>query len=237
MFSEVWQLIPIAIGVMASPVAVMALIGILLSRQARGNGVAYLLGWVLCSANLLALAILIFTVADASGALRDAAWVSIVHIVIGLICIGGGVWIRRRARRLVKRVTAAKGRGEAAAALRLPGLVRSVEEFSPLRSFLLGLGIFVSPMNVALVAAAAIEIVAADLPQSQLLVVAGAFLAATVVPVAIPVLALLVGREKAKPMLAGLRSWILHHHGDVTVVILIVIGLLQIARALERWVS
>lgn len=237
MLSQVWQLIPIAIGVMASPVAVMALIGILLSRHARSNGLAYLLGWVLCSANLLALAILIFTLADTSGALQDSWWIPVVHLVVGLICIGGALWIRRRARRLVRRVAEEGLDGVDAPVLRLPGLVRSVEEFTSLRSFLLGLGIFLSPMNIALVSAAAIEIVAAELPQSQALIVAGGFLAAAVVPVLIPVLTLLMGKERAQPMLAGLRSWILHHHGDLTVVILVVVGLLQLFRAFERWSS
>lgn len=236
MFTEVWQLVPIAIGVMASPVAVMALIGILLSRDARRNGLVYLLGWILCSANLLALAILVFTLADASGSFHDAWWVPVVHLVVGLVCIGGAVWIHRRAGRLVARVAEENASGSPAVAPRLPGLVRSVERATPLRAFVLGLGIFLSPMNIALVAAAAMEIVAADLPESQVLIVTGGFLAATVVPVAIPVVTLVVGRESAQPMLSSLRSWILHHHGDLTVVILIVVGLLQFVRAIDGWV-
>ncbi|MBT2485500.1 MULTISPECIES: hypothetical protein [unclassified Microbacterium] len=46
MFGALWQLIPVAIGVIASPVAVMALIGVLLSQNSRRNGAAFLAGWV-----------------------------------------------------------------------------------------------------------------------------------------------------------------------------------------------
>ena len=46
MLGVVWEILPIALGVVASPVAVLALLGIMLSDDARHNAVAYTLGWV-----------------------------------------------------------------------------------------------------------------------------------------------------------------------------------------------
>lgn len=46
MLGVIWEILPIALGVVASPVAVLALLGIMLSDDPRHNAVAYTLGWV-----------------------------------------------------------------------------------------------------------------------------------------------------------------------------------------------
>lgn len=238
MHGTVWQLIPVALGVMASPVALMALIGILLSRHARRNGVAYLIGWVLCATVLLTVSILVFTAADAPGAFREADWVPVVHMTVGVVCVGGAVWILRRARRVVARVAAAETPDElAAASPQLPGLVRSVEGFTPGRSFLLGMGIFLSPMNIVLVAAAGIEIALATLPRPELLVLACGFLIAAAAPVAIPVFSVIARGEGAEMTLRRLRRWMLHRSGFLTAGVLSVVGALQIVNAVQGWVA
>lgn len=237
MVGALWQLIPVALGVMASPVAVMALVGILLSRDARRNGAAYLGGWLLSAAVLLAISIRAFAAADAPGAYREAPWVPFAHLIIGLVCVAGGLWTYFRARSVVARVSEARTPDDlAAAAPQLPGLVRSVARFTPGRSFLLGLGIFLTPMNIALVAAAGIGIVLATLPEPQLILAACGFLMAAAAPVAIPVFTVLARGERADPMLRRLREWMLHRSGYLTAGVLAAVGALQIVRAVGGWV-
>lgn len=238
MLGALWQLIPVAVGVMASPVAVMALVGILLSRHARRNGVAYLVGWFASAAVLLLVGILVFTAADAPGAFREASWVPLVHVTIGAVCAVGALWTFRRARAVIARVAAAETPDDLAAATpQLPGLVRSVDGFTPSRSFLLGLGIFLSPMNVALVAAAAIAIVLATLPTLEVMLIAYGFLVAATAPVAIPVVFVLVRGERAEPMLRLLRRWMLRRSGYLTAGVLAAVGVLQIVKAVQGWAA
>ena len=54
------QLIPVALGVVLSPFAIMALVAVLLSRLPRVNGIAYLLGWTVGIVGLLALFLWLF---------------------------------------------------------------------------------------------------------------------------------------------------------------------------------
>lgn len=238
MIATVWQLFPVALGVMASPVAVMALIGILLSRHARRNGTAYLSGWVLCSSVLTAVSVIVFTAADASGAYRQADWVPVVHAVVGVICIGGAVWTFMRARKVVARVASARTPAEVTtAAPQLPGLIRSVEEFTPPRAFLLGLAIFLSPMNIALVAAAGVEIALADLPPDKAIPTMIGFVVASAALVAIPVITVLARGDGADPLLERLRSWMLRHNGYLSAGIFAAVGVLQLVKALQGWVS
>ncbi|WP_091233199.1 GAP family protein [Microbacterium sp. 3J1] len=238
MIPTVWQLVPVALGVMASPVAVMALIGILLSRDARRIGTAYLLGWVLCSSVLTVVSVIGFRAAGASGAYRQAEWVPIVHAVVGVVCVGGAVWTFARSRRVVAEVAGAHTPGEVVhAAPQLPGIVRSVEGYTPRRAFLLGLAIFLSPMNIALVAAAGIEIVIADLPPRQAVPTMIGFVVASAAPVAIPVFTVLARGDGADPLLTRLRSWMLRHNGYLSAGIFAAVGMLQLFRAVQGWLA
>lgn len=238
MLVALWQLVPVAIGVMASPVAVMALIGILLSRHARRNGVGYLVGWALCTAVLLATSMLVFTVADASGSYREAAWVPFVHIVIAVACILGAIWTFARARQVVARVAAARTPDEIAAATpQLPGIVRSVEHFTPGRSFLLGFGIFLTPMNISLVVAAGFEIVLATVDDRFVALIALGFIVAAAAPVAVPVLTVLIRGDGATPLIRRLRRWMLRRNGYLSAGILVLVGILQLIKALQGWLS
>ncbi|UNK72370.1 GAP family protein [Microbacterium sp. H1-D42] len=236
MVGAVWQLLPVALGVMASPLAVLGLVGILLSSHARRNGTAYLLGWVIATTALLAAGVALFAAADAVDGRQVAAWVPITHAVIGAVCVLGAVWIFARARGVAARVAAARTPAElAAAAPQLPGLVRGVAQFTPVRSLFLGLGIFMNPMNISLVVAAALEIAHATALTWERTSLGVGFVVAAAAPVAIPVLIVLVRGKRADPMLRGLRAWMLKHNGSLSAGILMLVGILQLIKALQIW--
>lgn len=54
MGSPTLQLVPVVFGVILSPLAIMALVAILLSDRAWANGIAYLVGWVVGICGMLA---------------------------------------------------------------------------------------------------------------------------------------------------------------------------------------
>ncbi|MGV2982092.1 GAP family protein [Microbacterium sp. AGC85] len=237
MIDAIWQLVPVTLGVMASPIAITALAGILLSQHPRRNGVAYVIGWALCAAVLLTISLSVFRAAEAPGSYRDAEWMPLFHLTVGLICAGGAIWTYMRSRRVVERVAVATTPAQLAdAAPQLPGLMRSVAHYTPPRSFLLGGAIFLSPMNIALVAAAGAEIVVAEFePFVQNLFAAG-FVAAAAAPVAAPVIMLLTLGERAAPLLGRLKDWMLRRNGLLTAGVLAVVAGLQIFKGIEGWV-
>lgn len=236
MIGAVWQLIPVALGVMASPLAVLGLIGILLSRRPRRNGIAYLAGWMLSIAFLLTAGILMLVAAGDMGPYRQPGWVAVLHFVIGAICLGGAGWIYLRARRVIELVAAARTPDElAAAAPQLPRLVRSVARYTPPRSFGLGAAIFLNPMNISLVAAAALAIIHTTPGGGERVMLGLGFVVAAAAPVAVPVLIVLFRRQRAEPMLRGLRRWMLKHNGYLSAGVLSIVGVLQIIKAVQVW--
>lgn len=83
------QLIPVAIGVVLSPLAIMALVAVLLSRLARVNGIAFLLGWAVGIVAVLALSMWIFSALQIRSLLEPPLWVAVVRLLLGLLLVGG----------------------------------------------------------------------------------------------------------------------------------------------------
>ncbi len=235
MFGIVWHLIPIALGVIASPVAVMALLGILLSRNARRNCGAFAAGWGVAIIASLGFFLGTFALLGVSEHHDDGVVVRVLHAMIGLLCLTGAVWTYRRARTVLQRVAAARTPEELTAATpQLPGLLHSTEEYTPLRSFTLGLGVFLlNPMNLSLVAASAIDLLAAGLDAGQLTALAVAFVLAAASPVLVPTVLIWMQTERATDWIGRLRGWILHNNGFLRAGILLLVGFLQLERALE----
>ncbi|GGM33879.1 hypothetical protein GCM10010489_00820 [Microbacterium saperdae] len=90
-----------------------------------------------------------------------------------------------------------------------------------------------NPMNIALVAAAAISLVVSGLRPFPLVLIVCGFLVAAALPVAAPVLTVLIRGDKAEPMLRGLKQWMLHHNGYLSAAVLFIVGVLQVVKAIQ----
>ncbi|WP_221583890.1 GAP family protein [Microbacterium sp. G2-8] len=230
-----WALLPIALGVMASPLAVMALIGVLLSPHARRNGVAYLLGWLVAIVLSLVLWDVVFVTVAIEAPLGPATWARVVHLLLAAGLATGSVVTFRRARTVLARMSAARTPDEIAAATpQLPGIMRSATHFTAARAFVVGGGIFLlNPLNMSLVIAAALEIAlsaASFLERSWL--IAG-FVLAAAAPVAVPVLFVCARGPRAAPMLARLRAWVARNHGLLSAGLLLLVAVIQLGKGLD----
>ncbi len=153
-------LIPVALGVVLSPLAIMALVAVLLSRRASANGIAFLIGWVVGLAGLLALALWLFGVFEVHGLREPPLWVPILRLVIGLFLAGAAVWVYRKGSARIRQMAAASSPQQVvAAAPQLPGWLHAVETFRPVRTGFLGLALFVlNPVDASCAIIAALDI-------------------------------------------------------------------------------
>lgn len=231
------QLVPVLVGIVASPLAIMALIAVLLSRHARRNGAMFAVGWALAVVTTLTLATLLLSGAEVGAAQQPPGWVSVLRALFAALFAVAAIWTYRRARVSVHEMAAATSPEEvAAAAPQLPGWLQAVETFTAGRSLLLGLGIFLlNPINVSCAAIAALDIQQANLGGSEVVVVLAIFAVLSILPTALPVVLLLRAGERAVPALEHLRRWIAEHNGHISAAFLLLISFSQLQKAFEVW--
>lgn len=227
-------LIPVALGVVLSPLAIMALVAVLLSRNARANGIAYLLGWFLGLAGLMALFLWLFPLIAVHERGDPPLWVPLLRLLIGLFLTGAAVWVYRKGRaRIVQMAAASSPRDVVEASPQLPGWLHSVETFRPGRTFLLGVGLFVlNPVDASCAIIAALDISLADIDRAAGLWTAAAFIVIGTLPIAVPVFYVVVRGTAAQPLLDRVRTWIAGNTHVLNAALLLVIGVLQLEKAL-----
>lgn len=228
------SLVPVALGVVLSPLAIMALVAVLLSGQARANGIAYLLGWLLGLGGVVALFLWIFQVMEVQGRAELPLWVALLRLLLGLFLVGAAVWVYRKGRaHIAQMATATTPRDVVAASPQLPGWLHSVASFHPGRTFLLGVGLFVlNPVDASCAIIAALDISLAEVDASAAFWAAVVFIAVGALPIAVPVIYVVVRGADAQPLLDRVRTWIGGNTHVLNAAMLLVIGVLQLNKAI-----
>lgn len=232
-------LVPPALGVLLSPLAIMALVAELLSRRYRSNGVAYVIGWALAVIVVTGASVAVFSAIDLHPRGDAPTWIAIVRLVIAVGLLLAAVWVLRRGRGHLRDMEAASTPEEvAAAAPQLPGWLQKVGEFTPARSLALGFGIFaINPVDASCAIIAGIDIVGAPVSTGAGAAVAVGFAAVGIAPIAVPVCFVLARGEAAAPLLEILRRWIATHTNVLNAALIVVIGALQLQKALSALLS
>ncbi|WP_269936885.1 GAP family protein [Arthrobacter sp. HY1533] len=229
-----WELLPALLGIVASPLAVMALIAVLLSKNARVNGVLYLAGWTCAVIIAVGGGYWLFGWLDVAPEHDPPPWIPPLRLVAGLLVGTGAVFTYRRSRAKLAAMAGATTPEEvAAAAPQLPGWLQAVASFTGPRSFALGLGIFLlNPVNLSCALIAALDIRLAALSAGTSTGFMIAFMALSIVPMSVPVLLTLAKGEKAGPVLETLRAWIAKNNGTLSTVFLSLLAFGQIQKSL-----
>ncbi|WP_315637071.1 MULTISPECIES: GAP family protein [Microbacterium] len=228
------SLLPVVLGVVLSPLAIMALVAVLVSRHARRNGIAYLLGWLLGLSGLLIVFLWVFRSAVGHEQFEPPLWVPLVRLLLGLFLTGAAVWVYRKGRaRIAAMAGATSPREVVAASPQLPGWLHSVESFRPGRTFLLGLALFVlNPVDASCAVIAALDISVAAVGPAATVAVTLVFAVLGTLPIALPVLFVVVRGAAASPALERLRAWVAGNTHILNAAMLLVIGVLQLDKAL-----
>jgi hypothetical protein len=214
------QVLTFAVGVAVSPLAVIAVILMLVSRRARTNGTLFLLGWVL---TLGVVGGVVYAVSheayetDTTAASDGISW---GLIVLGIVLLVMAVmsWRRRPAP------------GQESD---LPKWLASVDDMKPTRAF--GLAVVfagVKPKNLILTVGAASGLARLDPSPSEAAVALAVFLTIASLSVGIPVLVYLAAGRRAEVALESGKSWLLEHHAAMMTALLLVFGVYLIANGL-----
>jgi threonine/homoserine/homoserine lactone efflux protein len=209
--AAIGQSLPIAVGVLISPLPIVAVVLMLVSRRAKVNAFSFLAGWFLAVGGV-ALAVASLAGA-ASGDDDPASWTGWAKLVLGVLLLA--VALRQW-----------QGRPRDGAEPAAPKWMAAVDGFTPVKAF--GLAVLlgaVNPKNLLLVVSggAAIATAAPDDTTAQV-VAAVVFAVVACVGVAAPVVIYLAMGDRAARMLDDLKTWMIHNNAVIMAVLLLVIG-------------
>ncbi|MGH3650482.1 MAG: GAP family protein [Acidimicrobiia bacterium] len=204
--------LPLGVGVALSPVPIIAVVLMLVSRRASVNGPAFLTGWVL---GLAAVGVVVLGVAgpsDASDHGEPATWAAVLQLVVGafLVVVATRQW---------------RSRPREGAEPAMPKWMRAIDSFTPLRA--LGVGALLSglnPKNLLLAVAAATAIAQTGVSGRDQAIAYAVFVAIGTVGVAVPVTIFFTVGDRAPILLEGLRAWMARHNAAIMATLCLVIG-------------
>jgi hypothetical protein len=214
------DILPLAVAVMISPIPIIGIILMLFSPRAHVNGSAFLVGWVV---GLGVLSTVVYVIADSANASGDSSasdTTSTLKIVLGvlLILMAHRQWRKRPAP------------GEQAA---LPKWMSVIDTVTPAKAA--GLGVLLSavnPKNLILTVGAAASVAQLGVSTSDAVVALTVFVVIGSLGIVIPLLGSLFGGEKARVMLDGWKAWLQQNNAAVMTILLLVIGVVVLAKGL-----
>ena len=209
------DVLPIALGIAASPFPIIPAILLLFTPRARATSSSFLLGWVvgiLVATGTFALLAEVLDTRD-----QPATWASWARILLGAVLVVLGVrqWLGRRAKESAPQWMQSLADATPGAALRL-GLVLSAA----------------NPKILLLAAAGGLAIGSSDLAAGGVVLAVALFTVVASSTVAIPVLLYLVLGERILGPLGVVRDWLQANNAAVMAVVIVVIGVLLLVKGL-----
>ena len=221
MGGAIGEMLPLAIGIAISPLAIVAVILILTTPQAKTNGPAFLGGWLAALAVVGGVALVATDAADSADSSGPRTIVALVKIALGVVLFFLA-WRGFRSRPKT---------GEDAP---LPKWMAALDRFTPTRSLAVG-ALFggVKPKNLILAAAAAAGIAGSGLGGAQQVVVLLLLILVASVTIIAPVaIYFLLGEEKAARVLDGWKTWLQANNSTVMIVLFVVFGVVLLGQGI-----
>lgn len=213
------SILPLSMGVALSPFPIIMIVLLLGSSRPRANGLAFLAGWMLGLAAIVA--ILTFALDALEGTGNDPGLTAgILRIAFGtaLLVLAG--------RKFTKRF----GTGDAGP---LPRWMASAGSYSPRQSAVMGLALSgANPKNLAITAAAGVSIGAAELAVSAEIWAMAAFLVLASLTVLIPVAGYVIAPRKMAVPLRAIMEWLQANHSVLTGLLLVVFGFILVGNGI-----
>ncbi len=204
--------LPLAIGIALSPIPIIAVVLMLTTPRAKGNGLAFVLGWLL---SLGVVGAIVLAIAGPSGASQPggpAAWVSWVKVVLGVLL-------------LLVALRQFRGRPRDGEDAPMPKWMGAIDSFTPAKA--LGFAALLAganPKNLLLALAGAAAIAQTGIPAAQQAVAYLIFALIGTIGVGAPVVIYLALGERSQQLLGRLKDWMSLHNAVIMSVLCLVIG-------------
>jgi hypothetical protein len=217
------EVLPLALGVLISPIPIIATILMLLAPRARAASVGFMVGWL--AGIVVALAVFIALAAVIPEQDDDASKpiAGTVKIVLGLLML----LIARKQWR---------GRPHDDDEPDLPGWMAAIDTMTLTKSLALGFALAaLNPLNLLMTASAGVLVGTAQLSVAEVAAVVAVFTVIAGASVAVPVISYLVARDAMAGPLQSLRVWLVHNNATVMAVLLLVIGVTMIGKGIGNF--
>jgi threonine/homoserine/homoserine lactone efflux protein len=212
MGEAIGQVLPLAIGVALSPMPIVAVVLMLVTRQARVNGPVFILGWLVGLAAVGVIVLALAAPADASEEGEPATWVGVVQLVLGVLL-------------LLVALRQWRGRPQGDEEPPVPKWMGAIAGFTPVKAG--GAGVLLSglnPKNLLLAVGAGTAIAQTGIPGSEQALVYAVFALIGTIGVAAPVVLYFALGDRAPQLLEALRSWMARNNALIMAVLLLVLG-------------
>jgi threonine/homoserine/homoserine lactone efflux protein len=214
------DLLPLAIGVAISPIPIIAVILMLMSRQASRTSVGFVVGWVGGIVVVTTVVLLLVGQAKNTSTGEPSTVSSVLKLIFGVLLLLVGVreWQHRPKS------------GEVPT---MPKWMDAIDTFTFGKA--VGLGVLLSalnPKNLLMCLGAGTTIGAGHLSAGGEIASVAIFTVLAASTVATPVIAYLIAREKMTEPLKRLRDWLAANNATVMAVLVFVIGVVLIGKGI-----
>ena len=212
MRDAIGDVLPLGVGVALSPIAIIAIVLMLVSQRARANGPLFVLGWLI---GLAVVGVIVLAIAGPTNANDDgepAKWVSVLKIVLGaqLFLVAARQW---------------RSRPRDGAEAPMPKWMGAIDSFTPVKAFGAGAALSgLNPKNLVLAVAAAAAIAQTGISGSEQAIAYAVFTVIGTLGVGIPVGVYFAMGDRAPALLDRLRLWMAHHNAGIMAALCLVIG-------------
>lgn len=214
MGAAIGDILPLAVGVAISPIPIVAVILMLLSRNARTTSAGFGLGWLVGILAVTGIVILLagsITPDDGDGA--STGWVKVVLGLL-LIFLAFKQW---------------QSRSDTAP----PKWMQAIDEFTFVKATGLGLVLSaVNPKNLLLCVSAGVAIGTAGLSSGNAIVVWLVFTVLAACSVLVPVLGYAVAAERLASALDATKTWLQANNHVVMAIVLLIMGAVVLGKGL-----
>jgi threonine/homoserine/homoserine lactone efflux protein len=212
MGEAIGQMLPFAVGVMVSPMPVVAIVLMLVTPQARSNGIAFVLGWILGIGFVGVILLLLAATAEVGEQGEPAAWIDWLKLLLGLLLLV--VAIRQWA-----------GRPDTDADVRMPKWLGALDSITPVKATGLALLLgTVNPKNLVFIIGGAAAVAETGIAAGGQAIAWVVFTAIASVGVAAPLAIYLGMGDRSAEKLEGMKSWMIRNNAAVMAVLCLVVG-------------
>lgn len=209
MNEAIGQVLALGVAVAVSPLPIVAVVLLLATPRARGNGPAFLLGWLVGLGLVGTAVLLLSSAAAASDDGAPATWVSVLKLALGALLLG-----------LAARQWRGRDTGGGT-----PKWMAAVDTFTPGKAF--GVAVLLAaanPKNLLLTVGAAASIAQTGIDASAQAIALAVFVVIAALGVIVPVAIYFALGERSRTLLDQLRAWLVANSAAIMAVLLLVIG-------------